>query len=845
MGHIAHAGPKGDLALYALPSVAIAGTLIVYLSDSNTGWLGKPMLWALLIGSFAVGALLLLSVLTMRRFRAAGARPQSLADDQAAARGALAAADAFLKTEPHVLVYWEHGQGVKVAAHTLTRVRGLPQDTGEFLRFGQWLEANSARELKADLDLLFNEGRPFTQLLKTAAGANIEADGRAVGCRAILRVRDAAGYKEDLARLLDIHRRLTRDVTASRVLLDALPIPAWLREDDGRIDWANAAYVKGVDAADLAEVKSRQLELLETRQRERINAKISAGEAFRERLPLISGGDRRPHDVIVLPLEKASAGAAIDATAIEMAQGELHRQTAAYDRTLDRVASAVAIFGPDQRLAFFNEAYRKLWQLDGDWLAGHPTHGEILDRLRALSRLPEAVNYRDWRAKALSAASGAMLEDWWHLIDGRTIHVISEQRPDGGVTCLYDDATERLALESRFNTLIDTQRETLDSLKEAVALFATDGRLKLFNSAMCQIWKLPRQMLAEGPHVDEIVRQCRPMFDDADAWHTVSRAVCGIAERRQATDGQMLRLDGSVVEYSVTPLPDGATLITFADVTDAKRYERALVERNEALVASDRLKSQFISHVSYELRTPLTNIIGFGELLTNPRTGDLNGKQKEYLGDISASSKSLLAIINDILDLATIDAGALELTQAPINVRALIDQTVLGVRDRATRGRLELDVRIADDAHEFVADNARIRQILYNLMSNAIGFSQPGNIVRLGCWREQSMIAFAVEDKGVGIPLDQQGRIFDRFESRSQGSKHRGAGLGLAVVKSLVELHGGNVQLESQPGIGTRITVRLPEKGLPQARQTPRDAGPRDPAPRDPLPRDRAQARVA
>ncbi len=840
-GPMAPSGPRGDLVLYVLPSVAIAGTLIVYLSDSTAGWLGTPLLWTLLTGSFVTGAVLLLAVLALGRRRAVKARPQAVPDAQLTARAALAAADAFLKTEPHVLVYWEHGQGVKVASHTLVRVRGLPQDAAEFLRFGHWLDSNSACELKADLDLLFNEGRPFTQLLRTAAGANIEADGRAVGSRAILRVRDAVGYKEDLARLLDIHRRLTRDVTASRMLLDALPIPAWLRHGDGRIDWANAAYVRGVDAADLAEVRSRQLELLETRQRERIQEKISAGAVFRERLPLISGGDRKPHDVIVLPLENASAGAAIDATAIEMAQGELHRQTAAYDRTLDRVASAVAIFGPDQRLAFFNEAYRKLWQLDGDWLAGHPTHGEILDRLRALSRLPEAVNYRDWRAKALSAATtGATLEDWWHLIDGRTIHVISEQRPDGGVTCLYDDATERLALESRFNTLIDTQRETLDSLKEAVALFATDGRLKLFNSAMCQIWKLPRQMLAEGPHVDEIIRQCSPMFEDADAWHNLSRAVCGIAERRQATDGQMLRLDGSVVEYSVTPLPDGATLITFADVTDAKRYERALVERNEALVASDRLKSQFISHVSYELRTPLTNIIGFGELLANPRTGELNGKQKEYLGDISASSKSLLAIINDILDLATIDAGALELNQAPVNVRALIDQTVLGVRDRASRARLELDIRIADDAFELIADSARIRQILYNLMSNAIGFSQPGNIVRLGCWRERGMIAFAVEDNGVGIPLEQQGRIFDRFESRSQGSKHRGAGLGLAVVKGLVELHGGNVELESQPGVGTRITVRLPEQGLPQLRPAPHA-----PAPRDPAPRDKAQARVA
>ena len=182
-----------------------------------------------------------------------------------------------------------------------------------------------------------------------------------------------------------------------------------------------------------------------------------------------------------------------------------------------------------------------------------------------------------------------------------------------------------------------------------------------------------------------------------------------------------------------SPLPDGATLITFVDVTDTKRYEQTLIERNEALVAADRLKSQFISHVSYELRTPLTNIIGFSELLSSPRTGELNSKQREYLNDISASSRTLLAIINDILDLATIDAGALELKLAPVKVAGVVDTAVLGVRDRASRARLNLDIRIAEDAVEFIADEARVRQVLYNLLANAIGFSKPADTISVSC----------------------------------------------------------------------------------------------------------------
>jgi signal transduction histidine kinase len=315
-----------------------------------------------------------------------------------------------------------------------------------------------------------------------------------------------------------------------------------------------------------------------------------------------------------------------------------------------------------------------------------------------------------------------------------------------------------------------------------------------------------------------VISQCHGLFDDDAIWTRMVRAVTGISDRRQAIDGQLERPDGVVIDYATVPLPDGATLITFADVTDAAHARHALMERNEALVAADRLKSQFIGHVSYELRSPLTNIIGFGDLLARETTGPLNGKQKEYLGDLTASSKSLLAIIDDILDLATIDAGGLELKTAPVKVRSVIDTAVLGVRDRAQRARLALEIEIDHEDAVFIADEARIRQVLYNLVSNAIGFSNPGATIFIRSWGDRGTRHFIVEDQGVGIPADKQARVLDRFETHSQGGKHRGAGLGLAIVKSLVELHGGALALESEPGRGTRVHVQLPEDGQNRAR---------------------------
>jgi signal transduction histidine kinase len=485
-------------------------------------------------------------------------------------------------------------------------------------------------------------------------------------------------------------------------------------------------------------------------------------------------------------------------------------------RSFDRLATAFAVFDAEQRLTHFNQAYVELWQLDPEWLATHPRDGEILDRLRQARRLPEKADYRQWKKGWLgSYGSNAQVEDQWHLPDGRTLHVVADSEGEAGVTYLYENVTERLGLESRYNALIEVQRETLDTLREGVAVFAPNGRLRLYNRAFATIWRLnPRQLDGE-PHIEEIIASCRVLYDAPEEWDGIKEAVTAIVAERVAYERQFDRLDGSVLACAVLPLPDGGTLLTYVDVSDAKHAERALIERAEALEAADRLKTAFISHVSYELRTPLTNIIGFSELLASPIAGPLTERQRDYLGDIRLSGRTLLAIIDDILDLATIDAGTLELKLSPVKVREVIEQAVQGVEERLKQNNVALDISIEPGVDTFVADGRRVTQMLYNLLSNAIGFSEAGGNIALGCGRQNSMIAFTVEDQGVGIPADYQQTVFDRFESRSHGSRHRGAGLGLSIVKSLAELHGGTVSLDSAPGRGTRVTVLLPLKQEP------------------------------
>jgi signal transduction histidine kinase len=380
---------------------------------------------------------------------------------------------------------------------------------------------------------------------------------------------------------------------------------------------------------------------------------------------------------------------------------------------------------------------------------------------------------------------------------------------EGGVTYVYENVTEQISLESRLKALLHLQGETLDHLSEAVAVFATDGRLKLFNPVFANIWRLSPARLRQEPHIGDIVAECQALYASRAEWDEIRRAVTDLDHDAPAA-GRMYRPDSSVIDYATVALPEGMTMLTFVDVTDSARIQRVLSERNEALEAADRLKSDFIQHVSYELRSPLQTIIGFSELLAGEAAGGLTPPQREYIDHIDASSRALLALINDILDLATVDAGIMALDIGETDIAEVARSAVEGLRDRLAEQRIALDVAIPADIGTFHADAQRVRQILFNLVSNAVRFSNAGGRIRLAAARRGDFVEFTVADDGVGIPADALPDIFRPFEARAPHGRRGGAGLGLSIVKSLVELHGGSVDIVSEEGAGARATVRLP-----------------------------------
>ena len=759
-----------------------------------------------------ITGLMLFAVVTailLVRSRARSARMEAWSREEIAVlRSELDRANALLQSEQQIMVDWP-------AASDEPGIEGSPALVGataphRVLAFGTWLDPARARAMELAVDALRRRGEAFSMTVTTLSGDPIEAQGRAIAGRAVLRLKDASGVKRDLVTLANRYEAMRTEVASLRTLIETLPSPVWTRDETGELTFVNAAYVRAVEAKDAADAVERHLELLDSSSRDNIERSHRASGAYAGRLPAVVAGARRTFDVLEFRTETGSAGIGMDATEADTMRLALARLVDAHRRTLDELSTGVAMFGADHKLTFYNAAFRALWDFDAAQLDQRPTDSALIEELRTARKLPEQQDFRQWKSQLLEAHRVVEArEHTWHLPDGRTLRVVTTPNPDGGVTYLFDDVTERLDLERRYEEVIRVRGETLDNLAEGVAAFASDGRIRLHNPAFARMWRLSPQLLAERPHIETISELCQPLVGDDPTWSRLREVVTAI-DSREPIAGRVERRDGTVVDCTAVPLPDGATLVTFHDVTDSVNVERALRERNEALEDADKIKIDFVHHVSYELRSPLTNIIGFVHLLGEPSTGPLAQKQREYLDYITVSTNTLLALINNILDLATIDAGRMQLNLGPVDIGRTMAAAAEGVQDRLVGAGLSLDIRAADDIGSFTADERRVRQILFNLLANAVSFSPHGGTITLLAERGADAVIFSVTDSGPGIPPNVLEKVFDWFETHSLGSQHRGPGLGLSLVRSFVELHGGTVTIASVVGEGTTVTCVFP-----------------------------------
>ena len=598
-------------------------------------------------------------------------------------------------------------------------------------------------------------------------------------------------------------------------LLDAAPFPIWRRDQNSRIIWRNRKYsdIAGIDDGEETAVPELASSREPDQARKLATKARVTGMTQSETRRYIVEGDRLSFKIVETPLEYENqlAGFAIDTTGEAELSAELKRHIDGHADVLENMSSAIAIYGPDQRLEFFNQTYAKLWRMNDEFLYGKPTISEVLDKQRELRRLPEQADFASYKEKrrALFTNVIEMREELVQLPDETVLRNIITPHPFGGLLFLFEDVTDKVALERARNTQIAVQRATLDNLYEGVAVFGSDARLKLYNAAYCAIWHLDEEFLQEDIHIAQIIDQFLEK-SNMDWPEDLREKYIANVTRRDAASGRLEQPGGTIIDYNRVPLPDGNVLFTYIDVTHELRAQRALQERNEALEAADKMKTEFVASVSHELRTPLNTIIGFAEILVKEFFGPLNDKQVEYGRGILDSSDHLLLLINDILDMANIQAGKMELEKAPVDFAAMLQTVTPMVQDRANQRHLEIKTEIDSDLGFVEVDERRIKQVIFNLFSNAIKFTPAKGEIILGAHKTDDGYVMTVRDNGKGIAEDQIEHIFERFTKGDTTKQNAGAGLGLSLVKSFVELHGGHVELTSTENIGTTVSCFLP-----------------------------------
>ncbi len=713
----------------------------------------------------------------------------------------------FLGAERQFFVSWD-GPGGAPEFDGDPRILGEGLNSQRVLGFGNWLAADQARSLEQAVDRLRAAGEAFRLKLKANGGAIVEAEGQPVLGRAVMRLRCVTGERLEMTRLGERLAALDGFVNSLKSMLNAIPQPAWLRRPDGGLAFVNAAYAHAVEARDAEDAQARGLELLERRTRDKIRLRHAAGEPFRGSAQAIVAGDRRVLDIVdVAGAGGVSGGIATDISELEAARRDIEQQAEAHVRILDQLPTAVALFDRQQRLTFYNKAFTDLWQIDQGFLGSRPTDMELLDRLRSDGKLPEQSDFKEWKlGLQQSFHANETLEDIWHLPSGRSLRVVTSPATKGGVTYVFDDVTEQMHLETRYNRLASMQGETLDSLAEGVAVFGSNGRLQLYNPAFASLWRLDRDQLVQTPHIDEVANSCPPASQNA--WREIRAIVCGLPDERVNRTFEIRLGQDQVLSVGLAPLPEGASLLTVEDVTSTANAARMLTERNEALVAAARFKSEFIHNVSFELRLPLTSVVGIAQLLATGAAGPLSERQRGYANDLMRATDSILALINDILDLASIDQNSLDLKLGAVDLRRSIEEATGGLKDRLGGAQVRLDLSVAPGVNAILGDERRIRQILFNLLANAVAFSDPGGAVALKAERRGADIAIQVVDNGAASVTGDIGAGGD-----GQNRFERGQSLRLSIVRSLVELHNGSLSLETRPDGLRQVTCILPAAG--------------------------------
>lgn len=638
------------------------------------------------------------------------------------------------------------------------------------------------------------------------------------GGAALVWVFDFTDNHAELARLRAAAARATSDFGALVGLIEAAPTPMWFRGSDLTLQLVNQAYVDAVGAASAAEVVQNQIELLEAEDgrapAEIARASLASQDKAERIVAATIHGARRTLKVSDLPLgTEGVAGYAIDIEEQQQVAREFRAFRDAQRAMLDQLSVGVAQFDPEERLTFANLPFRRLFALTEEAIEARTPFERFLAEARERGRTPEVRDFPEWRRERVAwfemRETG---EEAWPLPGGTHLRVVAQPMPDGGLVLITEDRTESLALSAVRDTLLRTRTATLDSLFEALAIFAPDGSVQLWNRSFAGTWGLTPELLDRHPSADELLSAIGRNLARPDEAALIGAAVRSATLDRREKGGQVELADARSLRFAGIPLPDGNGLLTVLDITDSQKAEQALRERAAALEEADAVKARFLANMSYEFRTPLTTIGGYAELLKSGAVADPQAAG-EYVDAILIAVERLTEQVENVLDLSQSEAGLLPIRKERTD---LLDFLTTLVREREQviiAAGLSLDLK-GRRGRVVEVDPRQMGRAVGNLLDNAISGTPDGGRIVIELRKAPESAGMGTEivvaDNGRGMTAQELARAQGGAARGKAGALERRTGLGIPLARQLIEAHDGTLDIASRKGAGTTATIRLP-----------------------------------
>lgn len=502
---------------------------------------------------------------------------------------------------------------------------------------------------------------------------------------------------------------------------------------------------------------------------------------------------------------------------------ELSEKSELLQATLKNMSGGLVVYDAQGRMLIWNDRYFEIFKLPDQFQRVGQDYAEIIRYDVEVCFFDKDLHHNFdvdtlIQRRLNSFAEGRTETEELYFVDGRIVEARRNPMPGGGQICSYIDITTRKLAEEQMAEKEAQLRAVLDNIPGGIRYVDKDRKYVFFNAQYCKLYNFPDGLLKIGNSVrtENLYQAKRGDFGSGDPDKLVDDWLKKFPVLENPQNWERTTVHGKVLEVHTTPTPNGGVINVVTDITKRKQAVEELHKAKESAELANRSKSDFLAAMSHELRTPLNAILGFSAMIKDQMLGP--NKQEvyaEYGTDIFNSGRHLLRLINDLLDLSKIEVGKLELNFDTLDVKKAILENIRTIDPIAVRSEVKIETTFADNLPPLIADQRAFDQVLLNLLSNAIKFTPKAGLVTVRASSDNNYTHIIISDNGIGIEhehldnvMKPWGQIIDPLRIDVKGS-----GLGLPIVKSLVELHSGKLTLESEVGTGTTVTVILPNLG--------------------------------